>query len=38
MLTKNDVIQVAGWLGQNDVTFGQANSTDVPPNQKIKQS
>jgi hypothetical protein len=33
-VNKNDVIQGAGWLGQNDVTWGQANSTGMPSNQK----
>ncbi len=36
--TKNDIIQGAGWLGQNDVTWGQASSTGVPPDQNSKQS
>jgi hypothetical protein len=31
---KNDVIQGAGLVGQIDVTWGQANSTCMPPNQK----
>jgi hypothetical protein len=34
----NDIIQGAGELSQNDVTWGQANSTDMPPDQKSKQS
>jgi hypothetical protein len=28
----------ADWLGQNGITWGQANSTNVPPDQKSKQS
>jgi hypothetical protein len=28
----------AGYHSQNDVTWGQANNTGVPPNQKSKQS
>ncbi len=37
-VNKNDFIQGAGKLGQNDITCGQANITGVPPQQKIKQS
>ncbi len=37
-VNKNDFIQGAGWLGKNDVTWGQANSTSMPPDQKTKQS
>jgi hypothetical protein len=37
MQAKNDVIQGAGLLGKNDVSWGQANSTDVPPDQISKQ-
>ncbi len=37
-VNKNDVIQGAGQLGQNDVTWGQANFTGMPPNPKGKQS
>jgi len=33
-LHKNDVIQGAGKLGKNDVSWGQANSPGMPPNQK----
>ncbi len=29
MLTDNDVIWVVGQLGLNDVTWGQANNTDM---------
>ncbi len=36
--TKNDIIQGADKLGQNNVTWGQANSAGVPPNQKSNQS
>jgi hypothetical protein len=32
--TKNDVIQWAGYMGQNAVTWGQANSTHMPPTKK----
>jgi hypothetical protein len=38
MLTKNDVIQGAGKLDQNDITWGQANSTSVPPDKKSKKA
>ncbi len=38
MLTKNDVIQGAGQLAINDITWGQANSTGVPPDHTSKQS
>jgi hypothetical protein len=38
MLTKNDVIQGAGQLAKNHVTWGQANSTVEPPDHKSKQS
>jgi hypothetical protein len=38
MKTKNNVIQGAGLLGQNDVTWEQASSTGMPPIQKSKQS
>jgi hypothetical protein len=38
MKTKNDVIQGAGLLGNNDITWEQANSTGMPPDQKSKQS
>jgi len=38
MQTKSNVIQVAGYLGQNDTTWGQANSTGMSPNQKSKQN
>jgi hypothetical protein len=38
MQTKNDIIQGAGKLGQNDVTWGQANSNGMPTDQKCKQS
>jgi hypothetical protein len=38
MKTKNDVIQGAGWLGKNDITWGQANSTCMPPNQSSEHS
>jgi hypothetical protein len=34
MLTKHDVPHGTGYLGQNDVTWGQAGSIGVPPNQK----
>jgi hypothetical protein len=29
---------MAGKLGQNDITWGQVNSTGVPTDQKSKQS
>jgi len=38
MQTKNDVIHEAGSLGKIDVTWGQANSTGMPPDKKSKQS
>jgi hypothetical protein len=34
---KNDIIKRAGLLGKNDVAWGQANSTGMPPNQKVKK-
>jgi len=34
MVLKNGVNLWAGWLGKNDVTWWQANSTGVPPDQK----
>ncbi len=37
-INKNDVIQGIGQLGKNAITWEQANSTDVPPTQKSKQS
>ncbi len=37
MWTKNDVNQEAGELDQNDVTWGQAKSAGMPPNQKSTQ-
>ncbi len=37
MLTKNDVIQGADQLGKNYVTWGQANSTGMPPDQKVNK-
>jgi hypothetical protein len=27
-----------GYWGKYDITWGQANSTGIPPNQKYKQS
>jgi len=37
MLTKKYIIQGSGWLGHSDITWGQANSTGVPPKQtKLK--
>jgi hypothetical protein len=36
MYTKNVVILAAGYLGQNDVTWGQADSIGVKPNQVNK--
>ncbi len=38
METKHDVTQGAGYLFQNDITWGEANSTGVPPDQICKQS
>jgi hypothetical protein len=38
MLTKNDLTQGADLLAKNDISWGQANSTGVPPIQKSKQS
>ncbi len=35
---KNDIIQGADELVQNNITFRQANHTGVPPSQKSKQS
>jgi hypothetical protein len=36
--TKNDVIEGVGRLDQNDMIWGQVNSSGVPPDQKDKQS
>ncbi len=38
MYTKGDVIQGASQLSQHGVTWRQANSTCMPPDQKSKQS
>jgi hypothetical protein len=38
LILKNDAIQGAGYVGQNDITWGQASSTGIPPDQKNKQS
>ncbi len=35
---KNNVIEGAGWLVQNDITWGQANSTGMPPDQKVNKA
>jgi hypothetical protein len=31
MFAKNDVIQGAGQLDKNDITWGQGKSTEMPP-------
>ncbi len=31
-------MQGAGWLGLNDVAWGQTNNTGMPPDQESKQS
>ncbi len=36
--TKNDGIEGVGRLDQNDMIWGQANSSGVPPDHKDKQS
>ncbi len=33
-VNKNEIIQGAGKLGKNDVTWGQANSTGMPLDEK----
>jgi hypothetical protein len=38
MYAKNDVISGEGKLGKNDISWGQANSTGVPPDQMSRQS
>jgi hypothetical protein len=38
METKNDIFQGQASWAKNDVTWGQANITGVPPNQKSKQN
>ncbi len=38
MYTKNDVFQGVGQVGKNGVTWGRANSTGMPPDQKSKES
>jgi hypothetical protein len=38
MLTKNDVIQGAGYLGKNGITWDQANSTGMPPDRKVNKA
>jgi hypothetical protein len=37
-MKKNDIIQEVGWLSKIDVTWGQANSTGVPPDQKVNKA
>ncbi len=37
-VNKNYVIQGADYLGKNDITQGQVNSTDMLPNKIVKQS
>ncbi len=37
-VNKNDIIQGTGKLGKNDVTWGQAKSTAVPPDQKVNKA
>jgi hypothetical protein len=37
-LNKNDVIEGAGKLDKNDVTWGQANSTAMLPDQKVNKA
>ncbi len=34
-VNKKYIIQGEGWLNKNDVTWGQAKSTGVPPNQNV---
>jgi hypothetical protein len=36
-ISKNSVIQGVGKLGKIDGTQGQANSTDMPPDQKVNK-
>jgi len=38
MQSKNEDIQGAGYLGQNDITWGQPNTTGMPLKQKSKQN
>jgi hypothetical protein len=37
-INKNDVIKGAGWLSKNYIILGEANSTGVPPDQKVNKS
>jgi hypothetical protein len=37
-LTNNGIIQGAGKLGQNDVTWAQANSTSRGPTKKVNKA
>jgi hypothetical protein len=38
MQTKNDVIHEASSPGKIDVTWGQANSTGMPPDKKVNKA
>jgi hypothetical protein len=38
MKARNDVVQGAGYLSQNDITWGQANCTGMPPDQKMNKA
>jgi hypothetical protein len=38
MSTKYYATQRAGWVGETDITWGEANSNSMPPNQICKQS
>jgi len=35
---KNDIIQGSGYQGKNDITWGQAESTSIPPDQKVNKA
>ncbi len=37
-VTKNDVILGLDWQDKNDITRGQANSSGIPPNQKVSRA
>jgi hypothetical protein len=38
LCNKSDIIQGAGYLGKNDVIWGQANSTSITPEQKVNKA
>ncbi len=38
MQAKNDFIQGAGWLVQNDIIWEQVNNSAMAPDQKVNKS